>query len=392
MTEKNAGKNASHKAYWICFLILYGLSAVLLLVSWKSHSFCDWYARYILPVWYNTYGRLTSLFSFAVGEWMVIIAACSLIFALLFWIPAVILKIRNKARGFRRFTLRFYAGYLIFVGLVLLIMVLNCFILYHCTPLDPNPEKDNRQYLSTELYALDEYLCAKANDLAETLPRDEDGWLLYDGDLQTAAEEALHNIESFDPRLKGWYPDMKPIHFSNMLTHMGVSGIFLPFSMECSYNDLMYIGNIPDVFCHELSHGHGFLWENEANFIAFLACTQSDDPFLQYCGYLSVLCYVNDSVAETYAAEVSVDPNAPLSKAYWSDYVMKDLIFLKPEDKKKLDEEDKAITDIVSEEKMDELQDTFSEINLKANGVSSGNASYGEVVGLLLQYYDGVLY
>ena len=45
--------------------------------------------------------------------------------------------------------------------------------------------------------------------------------------------------------------------------------------------------------CHELSHLKGFIYEDEANFIGYIACTDSDDPLFQYSGYLSVLSYVD---------------------------------------------------------------------------------------------------
>ena len=43
--------------------------------------------------------------------------------------------------------------------------------------------------------------------------------------------------------------------------------------------------------CHELLTS-GYIYEDEANFIAFLACVESDDSTFQYAGYLSVLNYV----------------------------------------------------------------------------------------------------
>ena len=56
--------------------------------------------------------------------------------------------------------------------------------------------------------------------------------------------------------------------------------------MEANYNDVMYIMNKPDTFCHELAHLRGYIYEDEANFIGYLACVESEDAFFQYAGYL----------------------------------------------------------------------------------------------------------
>lgn len=46
------------------------LSLCLNLAAWFSSSFCNYYVMHIFPVWVETYGRLTGMFSFSVGEIM----------------------------------------------------------------------------------------------------------------------------------------------------------------------------------------------------------------------------------------------------------------------------------------------------------------------------------
>lgn len=71
-------------------------------------------------------------------------------------------------------------------------------------------------------------------------------------------------------------------------------GYYFPFSMEANYNKVAYVTNLPVTMCHELAHLKGYIQEDEANFIGFLACISSDDLLFQYSGYLSVLNYVNN--------------------------------------------------------------------------------------------------
>ena len=61
--------------------------------------------------------------------------------------------------------------------------------------------------------------------------------------------------------------------------------------------------NIPHTICHELSHLRGFMREDEANFIGFLACIGSEDPEYRYSGYLSGWIYAGNALAgEDYEA------------------------------------------------------------------------------------------
>ena len=56
-------------------LIYISIIVVLLLlqvVAWSSRSLSDAYIDYIFPIWVNTYGRITGLFPFSVGEWMIV--------------------------------------------------------------------------------------------------------------------------------------------------------------------------------------------------------------------------------------------------------------------------------------------------------------------------------
>ena len=60
------------------------LSLCLNLAGWFSSSFCNYYVMHIFPVWVETYGRLTGMFSFSVGEIMLYLAVL-LIVILILW-------------------------------------------------------------------------------------------------------------------------------------------------------------------------------------------------------------------------------------------------------------------------------------------------------------------
>ena len=80
------------------------------------------------------------------------------------------------------------------------------------------------------------------------------------------------------PQLEGYYPYPKPLINSRLLSVQQLCGIYSPFTIEANYNREMPYYNIPHTICHELSHLKGFMREDEANFIGYLACIGSDSP------------------------------------------------------------------------------------------------------------------
>ena len=96
-----------------------------------------------------------------------------------------------------------------------------------------------------------------------------------------------------------------------------------------NYNSGMTDYNIPFTACHELSHLRGFMQEEEANFIAYLACSRSDNVQFRYSGNLlgwvycmSVLHTVDydawEEVRQTLAPEV--EPDLAANREYWARY------------------------------------------------------------------------
>ena len=63
-------------------------------------------------------------------------------------------------------------------------------------------------------------------------------------------------------------------------------GVYSPFTIEANYNNSMPACTIPFSTCHELAHLGGFMEEEEANFIAYLACMESKSFDFQYSGSL----------------------------------------------------------------------------------------------------------
>ena len=368
-------------------------------LAWRSREFCDWYIDHVFPIWLNTYARLTSALSVSVGEIMLILAVGITAFGIGFFIYNLIRRGKYTTSLVKYG--RAYAWLVLAVGYI---MTLNCFILYHATGFAEKymvketgtmvadisdsavvevDTKGKSAYTKKNLATLRDYLVEQCNTLADQIERDEQGMAVYSGDLIAESVGAMEAMGEKYDRLSGYYVNPKYLKCSEFFSQQYIMGYYFPFSMEANINSVMYITNVAPTVCHELAHTKGFIFENDANMIGYLACVESDDTFLKYCGYLSVLNYVNNDFYK------SIDKNKATYKKHIriSDRVADDNVFLTREDWQAV--EKKAV---VKTSTVKKVSNSFLNTNLKMNGVDEGIQQYNEVVNLLLDYYDGILY
>lgn len=372
--------------------ILIGFIFCLILLNvaaWRSAAFCDGFRQYFFHPEVEFVARFMNLFPFSVGEVMiyvgVLLVCCMLLGCLLF------LFLRKKSgRRVSFFKKRFFQ-YSRFFGYLLLVlsfvMTVNCVVLYHSTSFGElyfkEYQKQNTIYTQEQLILVRNYVIEQANNLALEMTRDEAGEIIYTGDIAQGAREAMQNLGKQYALLDGYYPNPKDLKTSKFLSQQYMMGYYFPFSLEANYNGEMYIINMPITMCHELSHLKGFIYEDDANFIGYLACIESKDPFFEYSGYVSVIHYLNQDLL------LSLGGNENLYATYMqeNDLVKQDNIFLT---KEAWDEVNASA--IFKTETLKKASDIFLTTSLKLNGVENGMESYGEVVECMLQYYSGTLY
>lgn len=410
------------KKRYLVYAVFVLVVILLNVIAWNSTAFCDAYITYVFPVWVNTYGRFMNLFPFSVGEIMLFAGAGLAVIFIPIGLTAGILKLREwrkerrsrkesreesgkenrkesgkdnrkesgdetgKASFARGRFCRFCFGYTGFfawlVLIVCVVMTLNCTILYHASTFS---EKyfgtSKREYTLEDLLYVRNLVVEKCNELSGQMERDEKGRIVYEGDIRRDAVEAMQKLGETYDQLDGYYPYPKPLATSDFFSQQYMAGYYFPFSMEANYNDVMYIMNKHATMCHELAHLRGYIFEDEANFISYLACTGSDNLVMQYAGYLSVLNYLDNDFYKS----IGKDWETYLAQPNILAQVHEDNVFLLEEEWDRI--EDKAVLDT---ETVDQVSDAFTETTLKANGVKDGMVSYSRVVKLLLQYYEAL--
>ena len=366
-------------------VLLILVSLLLNLAGWMSSSFCNSYLTYIFPLWVETYGRIMGILPFSAGEIMLYLAAALIILFLIWALLRILIYPLLPAKEGKVFRC---CGTVFFwiVGVVCVIMTLNCFLLYHVSPINERytiGENSKDQYSAEEIGILRDYVVERANELSAIIKRDENGNLLYEGDMKQEAKRQMQRLSSSYQNLTGYYPDPKPLTNSAFFSQQYIMGYYFPFSMEANYNNIMCEINMPVTMCHELSHLKGFIREDEANFIGYLACVDSEDDFFRYSAYLSVIAYLD----RDFLKALGTDGEEYLSHPSIEEQVYTDQRFLTEEAWNMVEEGALFDTRTVKA-----ASNAFTETTLVLNGVEDGKISYSRVVDLLLQYYDGILY
>ena len=102
------------------------------------------------------------------------------------------------------------------------------------------------------------------------------------------------------------------------MSQMDLMGIYFPFSMEANYNQDMYKAKLPDTICHELAHTKGYIQEDEANFIAFMACDRSDNADYRYSGYLAALGEVRNKIFDYASDDKKIEFDSSICDEVWA--------------------------------------------------------------------------
>ncbi|HEX3559608.1 MAG TPA: DUF3810 domain-containing protein [Pyrinomonadaceae bacterium] len=181
------------------------------------------------------------------------------------------------------------------------------------------------------------------------------------------ALEAAYRAEPLLVGASGATVPPKAIYFSGLLSRLGVSGVYSPFTGEPNYNALQPNCDLPFAIAHEMAHQRGFAREDEANFIAFLVCTKSSNPYVRYSGYLGalrVLGVLFRIAPERYrevAATLGEGPRADLKARaqFWARY----------------------------SGTLANFGQSVNHVYLKVNGVRSGVRNYNEASALIVGYY-----
>jgi len=155
-----------------------------------------------------------------------------------------------------------------------------------------NAELDTGPPRAGELEELVLRLAERASALRSGLEEDERGVFRFSegrGSVLASLPAAYDRLEELYPFLSGPPPISRQPWISPLMTLVGISGIFSPFTGESHVNATLPDLSFGFAACHEAAHRRGIAREDEANFVAYLACMEAGSPELEYSGTVAAL-------------------------------------------------------------------------------------------------------
>ena len=226
------------------------------------------------------------------------------------------------------------------------------------------------------------YFRDKANELADQVPRGEDGQIDAPSfqDSANQAGDGFHNLVYVNNYavFAGATTPVKELGWTGMYEAMGISGVTMPFTGEAAVNPNLPATLLPFTICHEMAHRMCIAPERDANLAAFLASTANSDPLYQYSGYFMAFRYCYNSLASISTSTAATAANRLLEGM--NENMRRDILAYNAYC-------DKNIKDGASD-----FADSVNNAYIQASGDKSGTRSYGEVTDLLLSWYWQEIY
>ena len=230
---------------------------------------------------------------------------------------------------------------------------------------------EKNKYTVSELEKTCEILLEKTNSLREQMDEDLDGVTTFNQEYKIIfnnSQQAYQNVSKiYDIIPLSGKIRPKSMIFSKVMSMLNYTGMYNPFTAETNINTDEPIYNMPFTVCHEIAHLKGFPKENEANFISFLTCINSDDLFFQYSGYLTGLIYCSNALyREDSEAYIKL-------KNSFSEGIIRDLTYT--------NEYWNNYKGFISK-----IGENNNNVFLKFTNQPEGTKSYGLVVDLIISY------
>lgn len=417
-------KLKSLSLYTKTILMIITITLIINLVAF-SRSFCDFYTKHIYHHIANVISRVTGILPFNLGEimmYLVMIMAVIMIVALLALL--IVLSVRRLAAVYNRksiglFYKKFRHCVAVYMKVILatlvvtaLIYTLNWFIPFRGSGAqvvaDMNVEatsgesikanenmsgdhgvdtSDEREYTTEDLFSLRAVLVNNINSLAEQVDRDENGYIKQDENMYEEVVKAMQGLSDIYPILDGYYPKVKLAYCSDILDFMGIGGYTYPYTMEVTINKYTTYMDYGPLVAHEMAHHKGFYTERDANFIAFLAGTNSDSGLLAYSSYRYILSYVTDECYNAANEMYDKDPEGTL------EYLNKQpklsaLVELDDQhNTEEYQENYEANVNKALEENVSQAAGSVADVGWDTQADLLEEKNYGGVVLMLLKYY-----
>lgn len=324
------------------------------------------YSRYISRYSMGILSMVTGIAPFSVAE---IVIVC-IILSVVAFIACVIIKVIKKKEltGFLK-----NAAYITALVVSIMYFIYTSFwsINYHRMSIAASAGLDVNSATFSDLVSLAKHTVKKAALIRNEMSENSDGIAVLKYSISDTLANACEGFKLSPIPLNmfgiSWVRPKKVV-LSKLMSVFGIEGFFFPYTGEPNINTDIPSFMIPFAACHETAHLLGYAREEEANYIAFIACRNNPDTDYRYSGRLNELIYILNAIYEIDEekwSEIRGNLPPPMHRDlvsinnYWVSY-------------------DSVLQDV---------SEAVNDVYLRSNFQTEGIYSYGLVVDLLLAEY-----
>ena len=345
-------------------LVIAGISLIFYIIFLNSPTVADFFNKYVSSVIRAILSYLTTWIPFSLAEMLLILVPVIVVLV-------VGIGIKKYSSSWRN------VGVFCVIMLSIASYVFTTFTFgfvpaYHGSTLDKKMNLDKQLVTTQQLYDTGKILSTALNEESEYIIFNGEGSSVMpygynelNDKLMTAYEKACEKYDFISPL----HSNIKEIMLSKPMTYTHISGVYTFFTGEANINVNFPDYVLPYTAAHEFAHQRGIAREDEANFVAFLVCMESDDHYIRYSAYLNLYEYVSNAL-------YSESPKKA-AKLYQSL-------------PKGVQGEMSAYHEFFDEYEENVVSNVSGAINNGyqiINGVKEGSKSYGMVVDLAVAYY-----
>ncbi len=348
----------------ITALVLFGISGIIYIISRLCTPFAEWWTRY--PSQYMRAGLafITNPLPFSLAEMVLILL-----------LPAVILYLCLSNKYIKSDDTAGY--YRCLRPLLMLVLILVSTFLgvfgpcYFRNGLEDNVGLDKANVTAEELKYTAQCVIEEINRLEITT--DEKGAAVPQKGHDGIVKGVKSAFEDYckDKKYISWFDsNPKLISLSPLMTYTHISGLYSFFTGEANINFNYPDFVFPFTLAHEMAHQRGIAREDEANFVAFMVCLNSEDHFIRYSGLFNMLEYLLSALSKA-------------DKTLYNELAKNDLTA-------EIKAELRAYSQFFekySDSPASQVAGSINNSYLTSQGQSAGSASYGLVVDLAVAYY-----
>ena len=339
------------------------LSAVIHFLCAKTPALADFFVSNVSPILRKTLGFVSAPFPLSLAETFVVTSPA--------WAALLAFFARRAARDARR-TSRMLSLLLSVPLLLYSLFVFSFAVGYYATPLADRLSLEEEEPNAENLAALALFLAEKAEEyagIAGVRVEGEGSVMPFSyAEMNEKLILAYDGVEEKYGILSNFAVGTKPVLLSRPMAYTHITGVYTFMTGEMNVCTAFPDFATLYTAAHEMAHARGIAREDEANFVAFLVCESSSDPYVRYSGYVNLLQYVLNALYDT-------DPK--LYKTLWNQY--SDTVIA----------ELKAYNQVVKQYSgvASEIAGDINNAYLESMG-TGGSVSYSLVVRLAVRYFE----